>query len=64
MQEVPGVSDYEPLDARAVHSELDGVAVRVLGLADLIVIKRAADRPRDRDDVIALDEIARLGEQS
>ena len=63
MQDVPGVSEYEPLAARAVISELDGVAVRVLALSDLIALKRAADRPRDRDDVAALDEIARLDEQ-
>ena len=30
MQEVPGVGAYDPLAARAVLSELDGVAVRVL----------------------------------
>jgi hypothetical protein len=63
MQEVPGASAYEPLAARAVASELDGVPVRVLARADLIALKRAADRPRDRDDVAALDEIARLDEQ-
>lgn len=60
MQQVPGARPYAQLDADAIQTELDGVPVRVVSLADLIALKRAADRPRDREDVAALAEIARL----
>jgi hypothetical protein len=60
MQEVPGMSAYGPLADRALSTELDNVPVRVLALNDLIELKRAADRPLDRADVLVLSEIARL----
>ena len=63
MQAVPGARPYEQLDADAVSTELDGVPVRVVSLADLLALKRAADRPRDREDVAVLTEIASLDDQ-
>lgn len=53
----------EPLDFRAMRSEavikdLDGVPIPVASIRHLIVLKQAADRPLDCDDIQALREIA------
>jgi hypothetical protein len=58
MQWVAGIETepaYDALDAQAITGELAGVPLRVCGLDHLIAMKRAAGRPRDRDD------LARLG---
>ena len=36
------------------------VSVRVVSIADLIHLKRLADRPQDREDIAKLEEIRRL----
>jgi hypothetical protein len=54
MQWVAGIDAdpaYGALAARAIDGELDGIALRVCGLEDLIAMKRAAGRPRDLDDL-------------
>jgi hypothetical protein len=51
----PGAAPYTELRARALVIELD-VPVAVAGLDDLIAMKRAAGRPIDRSDIIALTE--------
>jgi hypothetical protein len=43
-------------DARSIEAEVAGIRIRVCGRDDLIRMKRAADRPKDRVDVIALTE--------
>lgn len=53
----------EPLDFRsmlsdAVFKDLDGILIPVASIRHLIVLKQAAGRPRDRDDIEALREIA------
>jgi hypothetical protein len=57
MQDVPGLADYGALAAAAVPTSLDDVPVLVVGLADLLRLKEAADRPQDREDVRALREL-------
>lgn len=52
----PGAPPYQDLRARALELEVAGVRLRVAGLDDLIAMKRAAGRPIDRGDVIALTE--------
>ncbi len=44
---------------RAVTLQLDDIPVRVVGLEDLIALKRAADREQDRADVIHLERLKR-----
>ena len=43
----PGL-DFEALAKRSIAAEILGVVVRVAGLDDLIAMKRAAGRPKDR----------------
>ena len=49
--------DYEELFARSELKEIGGISMRVCALDDLIAMKRAADRPIDREDVKALEAI-------
>jgi hypothetical protein len=48
----PGLE--EELLARAVVRSVDGVPVRVVEIADLVILKVVAGRPKDVDDVVAL----------
>ena len=50
---------YTALAANALSGELGGVPLRVCGLDDLIEMKRAAGRPRDRDDLQRLGASAK-----
>ena len=55
------VPSFALLDEQAAaRSTSDGLVVKVCTLDDLLAMKRADDRPRDRDDVEAL-EAAREG---
>jgi hypothetical protein len=55
----PGL-DYEQLIARAVERRVAGVGVHVASLADLMAMKRAAGRPKDR---IELEILGALREE-
>jgi len=52
--DVPGAAAYEALRARALVIDLDGLELAIVGLADLIAMKRAAGRPQDARDIAAL----------
>jgi hypothetical protein len=58
LAEPMGSPGYAALRRRALVVELDGVAVRVASLEDLIAMKQAAGRPQDVIDVESL-EVAR-----
>lgn len=49
--------EFESTYRRAILVELEGVTVPVIGLEDLIALKRAAGRPKDLDDAEALRAI-------
>lgn len=55
----PGL-DYETLAAHAVAATVHGVPLRVAGLDDLMAMKRAAGRPKDR---IELEILGALREE-
>ncbi|HET8566899.1 MAG TPA: nucleotidyltransferase [Solirubrobacterales bacterium] len=55
LQGLPQVPRFEELDAQAKAVDLDGLVVRVCSLEHLIEMKRASERPRDREDVEALE---------
>jgi hypothetical protein len=54
----PGSPGYPALRRHADTVELDGNAVRIASLEDLIAMKRAAGRPQDQIDIESL-EVAR-----
>jgi predicted nucleotidyltransferase len=54
LNDVPGAGDYDELRSRAVETTAAGVTVRVVGLDDLIRMKRASGRPQDLRDIANL----------
>jgi hypothetical protein len=55
LQGLPQVPAFSSLDQHARTVDIDGLLVRVCSLEDLLEMKRASDRPRDRDDLEALE---------
>lgn len=55
LQGLPQVPRYDELEAQAKQIDIDGLAVRVCSLEHLLEMKRASSRPRDRDDIEALE---------
>jgi hypothetical protein len=50
--------DHTALDSRALTAVLaDGTPLRICGYDDLVAMKRAADRPRDREDLRELEAL-------
>jgi predicted nucleotidyltransferase len=58
LNEVPGAAVYAELSARALTTELDGIAVRIVGVDDLIRMKQASARPGDIEDIAAIASVA------
>jgi hypothetical protein len=60
--------DYSELRARALEVDLDGTQIAVVGLDDLIKMKKVAGREQDRIDIGALtaldDDVAREAGES
>jgi predicted nucleotidyltransferase len=55
LQGLPQVPRYEELEEQARDVDLDGLVIRVCSLEHLLAMKRASDRPRDHDDLEALE---------
>lgn len=55
LQGLPQVPAFSALDEKATAVDIGGVVVRVCSLEQLLDMKRASDRPRDRDDLEALE---------
>lgn len=60
LRDLPGVDSFEGLFARADVRTVYGQPVHVASLADLIAMKREADRPKDRNHLIELEALARM----
>jgi predicted nucleotidyltransferase len=55
LQGLPQIPTFAVLDADASEVEVDGLVVRVCSLEHLLAMKGASERPRDRDDLEALE---------
>lgn len=55
----PGL-DYPTLSTRAIHFEYDGLPVLIANLDDIVLMKRAAGRPKD---LLAIEHLAALREE-
>ncbi len=61
LKEPKGARPFDEMRERALLVDLNGVAVAIVSLDDLIRMKRAAGRPRDLDDIATLAEVERSG---
>ena len=58
MQWIAGVDGFAQLRANALEAKVPGIgAVLFAGYDDLLAMKRAADRPQDRADIDALEQV-------
>lgn len=55
LQGLPQIPPFSALDRNASAIDLDGLPVKVCSLEDLLGMKRASGRPRDREDLEALE---------
>jgi predicted nucleotidyltransferase len=55
LQGLKQIPRFAVLDEQASEVDMDGLVVRVCSLEHLLEMKRASDRPRDRDDLEALE---------
>jgi predicted nucleotidyltransferase len=55
LQGLPQIPRFADLDVDASDVEIEGLTVRVCSLEHLLEMKRASERPRDRDDLEALE---------
>jgi predicted nucleotidyltransferase len=60
LQGLPQVPSFAALAGEANEVELGGIAVRVCSFEHLLAMKRASERPRDRDDLEALEDAQRV----
>jgi len=62
LRDVPDAPSYPDLRARALVVELGGISIAIVGLDDLIAMKRASGRPADIRDIAVLTQIGESGE--
>ncbi len=58
--ETPGVESYQNLKERGTDLDLFGFSVRVASIDDLIRMKQAANRPKDRNHILELMALKKL----
>ncbi len=58
--EIPGVASFVALYQRSVPMNIYGVTVRVASIGDLIAMKIAANRTKDRLHLVELDRLRQL----
>ncbi len=60
MVQPDGSKGYDQLRAGSLEAVVEGIAIRVAGIDDLIAMKKATGRPKDRVQVEELEAIKRL----
>lgn len=55
LQGLPQIPTFSELDAEASDIDMEGLSVRICSLEHLLEMKKASERPRDRDDLEALE---------
>lgn len=58
LNDVPGAATYVVMRSRSLTTDLDGIAVHIVGVDDLIRMKEAVGRPSDIEDIAALAAVA------
>ena len=58
--EVPGVTSFDEIWTRSSLIHVYGYPVRIASLGDLIRMKRAANRPKDRLHLLELEALNRI----
>jgi predicted nucleotidyltransferase len=56
-----GAPAYPELYARAIEIDIEGIAVRIASIDDLLAMKRATKRPQDMVDIESLEIARRRG---
>jgi predicted nucleotidyltransferase len=59
LNEVPGATAYAGMHTRSLETDLDGIAVRIVSVDDLIRMKQMTGRPGDIEDIEALTDVVR-----
>ncbi len=59
LNQVPGASAYAAMRTRSLKVDLDGIAVHIVGVDDLIRMKQTSGRPHDLEDIEAMTAAAR-----
>jgi predicted nucleotidyltransferase len=59
LNDIPGADEYTRMRSRALRTDLDGIAMSIVGVDDLIRMKRTIGRPSDIEDIEALTTVAR-----
>lgn len=59
LQGLPQIPSYAELEGGAREADVGGLRIRVCSLEALLAMKQASSRPRDRDDLEALEEAHR-----
>lgn len=57
MAEPPGAIPYPQMRARSIHRRVRNVDIPIIGIDDLMRMKKAAGRPRDLADIAALTDV-------
>jgi hypothetical protein len=59
LNDVPGARAYDEMRTRALTLDLDGIAIQIVGVDDLIRMKQTSGRPGDIEDIAAITAVAR-----